>query len=150
MRRIQAPPSRRWRRRAGNARSSGRSLAASLLREAWRAALAGRLRRSWGIAHLLGVARRNLVVRHRYSDDGPRDAFGCDEGPWSAVAAGIEPRAVVKGVVAPTVDEEIEVHARGVRDRTVGHDDDPRRRGQDDGRRCRDADVHTDVHLRGE
>src|SRR5215831_14837518 len=107
--RIQPPPSRRRGRQAENGRSSARSLAASLLREAWRAALAGRLRRSWGIAHLLGVARRNLVVRHRDSDDGPGHALGCDEGPWSAVAAGIEPRAVVKGVVAPTVDEEIEV-----------------------------------------
>src|SRR5262249_24208874 len=96
------------------------------------------------------VAWRNLIVRHRYSDDGPGDAFGCDEGPWSAVAAGIEPRAVVKGVVAPSVDEEIEVHARGVRARTVGHDDDPRRRGQGNWRRRwhRDADVDTDIHLR--
>ena len=80
--------------------------------------------------HLLSVSRRNLVIRHGYSDNRPRHPLGWDKDPRPAVAGGVEPRAVLERVITVTVDEEIEVNARDVGDGTIRYDDDGWRRRQ--------------------
>src|SRR5882724_5281884 len=64
--------------------------------------------------HVLCVARGNLVIGHRYPDDWSRHPLGCDESPRASVAAGVEPSAVAESVIAPPIDEEVEVYARNV------------------------------------
>src|SRR5262249_59294877 len=85
--------------------------------------LAGRYR---GEAHLLGLPRRNLVVRDRHSEDRLRHLFDGDQLPGTTVGRGEKPGVIVKAVIAATEHEQIETRARDAVDAGSWNDDDRR------------------------
>ena len=97
--------------------------------------------------HILGVTRRNLVVRHWHADNWSGYPLDWNKRPRASVATRVEPCAVLECVVAAPVHKEIELDARGVRDRTVGDDDNARRRRQYDSWRRWDWDADIDPHV---
>jgi hypothetical protein len=88
------------------------------------------------------------VVRGQ-TDQGPGDAVGLQENPWSIIGSGTEPVVLVRPIPVPAEKQNFDIDGRREVDRGPGNRNYGRRDRNHQWRRQGDADTDVDVHPGG-